>query len=787
MLQNLSKVFRLTTMLNQARTKNIYTENLYMEFLQSKDYAEGGVAEVVGDPTKQVKPYFDFDSYEIDLNDQFKQEFIDYVKEEYGKDVSLMSRAPRLKDGKMKYSFRAYIKGHRISFFLIPIYFQALFKKYEGIIDTSVYKINQPLLTLGNKRKRDLNVPPLEMDNPNEDISNVFATYIEEDYVNLDDQVDAKVRDELYAKFMKKVEAKKDEKERVKEEVEEDDCEDENPSVDKIKGIIDHLKPFRADGFDNWLSGDFAIIGYCKKYNINKRSCLDLIHHFSAIFPDKYDEDKVDDWFNSNYRRQMEREGNQYGKGLLLKWLKEDDLDYYNEKFRPKKTYAEVAKFVNSRVFKMDNLELYLVANERHDRWDTDVIGQYTKNALKHKFAQNYDYVYYDKKTNKKDEVSYEQINMFDGKSNWWKDTSIKKYDKFVFIPDVDEECPDYYYNLFQGFAIDKYPVCSTNANLEVIMYHINNVLGNGDKASSDFILQWYAHILMGKKTNVCIMQQGIEGGGKTLMYDKFAENIIGKKYTFTTSKPAEQLFGRFNDHLGNKLIVKIEEGTAELRSHMDKFKDMITGTELAIEAKFAKTTTLQNNINPIICTNNFNILSPSINDRRFAIFETNPEHVGDTEYFDRLGDALNNMETMSAFANMLRIDVYIPEYNFQKSRPKTRIYKRLVQTNVSNVFQFIKSYDYEWRTYRGETYTIIKRTKLYSDYKDYALENKFECYNLNAFENKLTENPKYGIKLVEYQKSPSYKITKDVFLTAMKNFDIEDMPVFDDFEFLDD
>lgn len=786
MQQNLYKVFRVTTMLNQARTKNIYTEDLYMEYLQSKDHAEGGVCEVVGDPTKQVKPYFDFDSNEVELNDAFKRGFVKWVKDTYDMDVSLMSRPSRLKDGKIKYSFRAYVQKHRIFECLIPIYFKDLFKKYVGIIDTAVYNIGRVMLTLGNKRKIDIDVPPLEMENPNEDMSNVFATYIEESYINLDDQIDAKVRDEAYAKVMKKIEAKKDEKERVKEEIEEDDYEDENPSVDSIKNIIDHLKPFRADKYDDWLSGCFAIIGYCKKYNIKRGSCIDLIHHFSAIFPDKYNENNVDDWIDNNYRKQMQREGNQYGKGLLMKWLKEDDLKYYNE-IQPKKTYDEVAKYVNDNVFKMDNLMMYIVLNQRHDEWETDVIGQYDKNALKHKFAQNEKYTYYDKKINKKGEISYEQINIFDGNSYWWKDTSVKKYDKFVFIPDVDKVCPDYYYNLFQGFVIDKHPICSTNANLEVIMYHINNVLGNGDKSSADFILQWYAHILMGKKTNVCIMQQGIEGGGKTLMYDKFSENIIGKKYTFTTSKPAEQLFGRFNDHLGNKLIIKIEEGTSELRSHMDKFKDMITGTELPIEAKFAKTVTLQNNINPIICTNNFNILSISTNDRRFAIFETNPEQVGNTEYFERLGDALDDMETMSAFANMLRTDIYIPKYNFQKSRPKTRIYKRLVQTNISNVFQFIKSYDYEWRTYRGETYDIIKRSKLYSEYKTYALENKFECYNLNAFENKLTENPKYGIKLVQYNKCPSYKITKDVFLTAMQTFDIEDIPIFNDFEFLDE
>lgn len=339
MFENLHKVFRITTMLNQSRTKNIYTEDLYMEYLQSKDHAEGGVGEVVGDPTKQVKPYFDFDSNEVELNDAFKRGFIKWIKDTYDMNVSLMSRPSRLKDGKMKYSFRAYIQKHRISQCLITIYFEALFKKYNGIIDTGVYNIGRVMLTLGNKRKIDSNVPPLEMENPNEDMSNVFATYIEESYINLDDQIDAKVRDEAYAKVMKKIEAKKDEKERVKEDekerVEEDDYEVDNPTVEYIKDIIDHLKPNRTDKYDDWLNGCFAIIGACKKSAINRRKCLDLIHHFSAKYSDKYNEDDVDNWFDKNYRKQMERDGNQYAYGYLMKCLEVDDPEYYN-KIRPK-------------------------------------------------------------------------------------------------------------------------------------------------------------------------------------------------------------------------------------------------------------------------------------------------------------------------------------------------------------------------------------------------------------------------------------------------------------------
>lgn len=751
---------------------HITTETEYKKYLNDNQLA----IEIIGATEQQIKPVFDVDSYDTPIdNDHIANVISDMFP---NKPIYIARREPRHVEGKgLRYSEHICVGDVRITWRKLRDYIEL--KGYDKLFDMNIYGTNRALfMPLTKYKYNDIDkkqkVPELKVINGS--LFDCCASYVLDTY-------------EDWTPIVNNLQPTKPAINYTPTDDQQDD-EFTNHKSEFIKEIIEHISNKRADKYDSWLSVMFAIIGACKKSGIKMRECNSLLHQFSSKSEESYEEDKVEDWIYANYKKQMDRTDAQYGyRYLIHTCIKEDDNEYYNEKYNPKfkKTYDQVAKNVNAKVFKMDNLMMYIVLNERHDKWETDVIGQYDKNELKHKFAQNEDYTYYDKKTNKKGEISYEQVNIFDNNSKWWKDTSVKKYDKFVFIPDVDEVCPYYYYNLFQGFAIDKYPICSTNANLEVIMYHINNVLGNGDKPSADFILQWYAHILMGKKTNVCIMQQGIEGGGKTLMYDKFAENIIGKKYTFTTSKPAEQLFGRFNDHLGNKIIVKIEEGTAELRSHMDKFKDMITGIELPIEAKFAKTVTLQNNINPVICTNNFNILSVSTNDRRFAIFETNPEHVGNVQYFDRLGDALDDMETMSAFANMLRTDVYIPKYNFQKSRPKTRIYKRLVQTNISNVFQFIKSYDYEWRTYRGETYAIIKRSKLYSDYKSYTLENKFECYNLNAFENKLTENPKYGIVLVKYANCPSYKITKDVFLTAMQNFDIEDIPVFNDFEFLDD
>ena len=79
MIDNKYKVFRISSMLQQYRVKNIYTDNQYDEFLEFNDISLGGIGEVVGDDTKQVKPYFDFDSTSIDLNTSFQNEVSQFL------------------------------------------------------------------------------------------------------------------------------------------------------------------------------------------------------------------------------------------------------------------------------------------------------------------------------------------------------------------------------------------------------------------------------------------------------------------------------------------------------------------------------------------------------------------------------------------------------------------------------------------------------------------------------------------------------------------------------------
>ena len=124
-------------------------------------------------------------------------------------------------------------------------------------------------------------------------------------------------------------------------------------NYDKIRTMIDNFSPDRAKEYASWYECVFTIIGMCKRSNINKTNCCNLIHFFSKKYPDKYDEYKVDNWIDNNYNNAMNTEKS-YGFKQALNYLKIDNKKYYNmfKGFRAQhlpvcKDYTKIEKNLN--------------------------------------------------------------------------------------------------------------------------------------------------------------------------------------------------------------------------------------------------------------------------------------------------------------------------------------------------------------------------------------------------------------------------------------------------------
>jgi len=167
--------------------KPVYDEDAYLKELQHKEKTSFcGLCEFVGLSEFQVKPYFDLDPID-DFDYSIFDEFENDIKKICNSDVFIAGRDPREEEwrGKttIKHSRRFYLKV-RITYSNVPIVFKELFDKYKDIIDAGVYTPNRRLFTPLTTKKIDCDVPQLKLIKGS--IFDCCATYIEEDYENLD-------------------------------------------------------------------------------------------------------------------------------------------------------------------------------------------------------------------------------------------------------------------------------------------------------------------------------------------------------------------------------------------------------------------------------------------------------------------------------------------------------------------------------------------------------------------------------------------------------------------------
>jgi len=768
----------------------ISTEKDYHKHLERNQKV---MCDFVGLKEFQVKPYFDLDPKGEDFNygifDEFKS---DLLKKCPNGIINISGRDAReeIWRGKttIKHSRRYYIEGYRISYWNIPIFFKDLFEKYADIIDVSVYKIHQRLYAPLTKFKRDLEVPELKILKGS--LFGCCASYIKEDYEDLD----------LKIKVFEP-EPKKEEPKIKYEKIIKDDNEDniyKDKTIDFIKDLINHFSINRAKIYSDWSNVCFGIIGACKKSKISKRNCVELIHLFSAMNTDSYDENSVDDWIDNNYKRQMDREDNQYGYNYLIHiCLKEDSPDYYDDTFN--KTYNNKKIEFEKEVIKINDCASYIQLNHNRDIHKPESFYVKDKKDLIHYYNDNEKFIYTNITKDKKGNINKEKISIVDIKSEWWKDCSKRKVDRLIFQPfKLDELLNKRYFNIFQGFRVQLLPINKDYVRIQRILNHIKNVICNKDEYSYNWFLKYLSAILKGIKTNVMIMIKGLEGCGKNIILNAIAFALIGEEYAVATASPEKQLFGNFNSLLQNRVLTIINEGQYGLRNCMDVIKDIITEDRVNIEKKGIDPTSLKNYNNFIGDTNNFNILNITPTDRRFVFFNCNNEYVGNSDYFTPLCDDLKDEKALSALYHYLIDEIDCPnDYDFQLTRPKTSIYKKLQQINLPNPITYLTTIKNNkeimiYRKYGGTTYTTIKCADLYEKYKCWCAKFKYETFTYQQFETKITEDSKYGIsKCIDRKNFKVFKIDKDMFEPIIDKLntleELQQLPEDDEFIHSDD
>lgn len=121
---------------------------------------------------------------------------------------------------------------------------------------------------------------------------------------------------------------------------------------------------------------------------------------------------------------------------------------------------------------------------------------------------------------------------------------------------------------------------------------------------------------------------QGCEGNGKTALLSCVVY-AVGRRYTHQPK--AKQLGGQFNGYLECKVFILVEEiHMAGRREVLDDLKPLITNLEIEVENKGIDQRMIENRGNWAFCTNYQDAVIKSRNDRRYAIFFTAQQQVGD-------------------------------------------------------------------------------------------------------------------------------------------------------------
>ena len=219
----------------------------------------------------------------------------------------------------------------------------------------------------------------------------------------------------------------------------------------------------------------------------------------------------------------------------------------------------------------------------------------------------------------------------------WRRHSEKRKYRHVVFNPKQINVLPDY--NLWKGFSVNTEKVkIAKIADAQPVLSFIQDIICSDNEALTCYVLDWIADIIQQpsvKKGVALVLSSDIQGTGKTFFCEMIGSMM---KKNFMLVDSTEQILGRFNGHLADKLLVGVEEaiyaGSAKDQSAL---KSLITIKNKAIERKGLGIEDFPNYTRYIFTSNlTFNTFI-ELSDRRYQIIGISDKRAKDVVYFGNL------------------------------------------------------------------------------------------------------------------------------------------------------
>lgn len=229
-------------------------------------------------------------------------------------------------------------------------------------------------------------------------------------------------------------------------------------------------------------------------------------------------------------------------------------------------------------------------------------------------------------------------------------------------------------YNLYQGLSVTPRP-----GKHELILNHIYHIWCGKDDDSYWYVLHWLARMLQnpGERGMTVIALRSGQGSGKDVIISIFMR-ALGEHAVMCTR--AEDLTGKFNDHLATSILVYANEALwgGDKRSE-GALKSLVTDETLSIEKKFLSKYEV-NNCSHVMMSSNADWMAPmDADDRRFFVLDVSDSKRSDSLYFKALIDEIETggRESLIHFLLSLDISEFKPQ-NMPANRSNTRIENKM-------------------------------------------------------------------------------------------------------------
>jgi hypothetical protein len=347
----------------------------------------------------------------------------------------------------------------------------------------------------------------------------------------------------------------------------------------------------------------------------------------------------------------------------------------------------------------------------------------------------------------------------------------IKEYSFTNYIPYFrDSPCSNRLFNMFRGFSrLDK-KFNYNQEKLNIILYHVKEILCNNVPENYNYLINYYAHMIQkpNDKISIAIVHRSGQGAGKSSFYEKLGD--LFDKHNSIVISSTEQLLGKFNTYLMNKMLVILDEISnygAAFKSN-DQLKNIISGKNIKIEPKGKEAFLLNNPTRYIFLSNNDFVVKVEGSDRRYFICDVNNKHANDRKYFNKLFKAMDDEGLNTLFKYLSEINIEDWDYtSIPNDEARTELKLMSIPSPIRFVINMLED-NTKYVDFDDYKFWCEKNNENYKDYTKFTF-NSFLKKKLNLVNGLVKDNGKVSRKfnitnvledLRIYIKDPKFNIT---------------------------